>query len=267
VPLVRVKLNGESMLMALDTGASDLLLDQSAFRRCRVQPVGGRSTTFWCGARLAVSNASVQRLELGGYRIENCPAGVLNLGKWSLDVNPQGERVAGVIGLNLLQRFTPTLDYARQVLELRRPETPFTPGPNAQRVPFLLWGESELTVIGSLGQSRPMNLVVQTGIPGCGVGAPPEVFDEIGVRSSAMARLVKNAGRFLQGRPWNPVLVPTVTVGSLARDKVSGFSGALDASEMWRHGVRRDAILSGEFFSGQRLTIDWQKHELVVEDK
>ena len=267
IPLVRVKLNGQSVLMALDTGAGDLLVDESAYRRCAVRPVGGRSTTFWCGSRVAVSNAMVQQLQLGGYRVEGCPAGVLNLGKWSLEVNPQGERVAGVIGLELLRRFTPTLDYDRRTLELRRPGTAFTPAPDAQRVPFQIWGESELTVFGTLAQCRPMAFILQTGLPGCGVGAPPEVFDEIGVRSGAVARLVKNAGKFLQGRPWDPVVVPTVTVGPLARDRVAGFSGALESGEMWRHGVRRDAILSGEFFRGQRLTIDWQRHELVIEEK
>jgi hypothetical protein len=55
-------------------------------------------------------------------------------------------------------------------------------------------------------------------------------------------------------------------VGPLARDRVPGWSGALDAAEMWRHGVRRDALLGGEFFRDRRLTIDWQRHELVVEE-
>jgi hypothetical protein len=56
-------------------------------------------------------------------------------------------------------------------------------------------------------------------------------------------------------------------VGGLVRDKVAGWSGALDDAELWRHGVRRDAILSHDFFKGQRVTIDWERHELVVEGK
>ena len=53
--------------------------------------------SVWSGSRNVVSNGIVQRLELGGYRIENCPAGVINLGRWSLEANPQSERVAGII--------------------------------------------------------------------------------------------------------------------------------------------------------------------------
>jgi hypothetical protein len=49
------------------------------------------------------------------------------------------------------------------------------------------------------------------------------------------------------------------------RDRVPGWSGALDAAELWRHGVRRDALLGGEFFRGRRVTFDWEKRELLVE--
>src|SRR5207342_606839 len=48
-PLVRVKLEGQSVLMALDTGASVLLLDRSAARRVGVPLVGGEWSTFWLG--------------------------------------------------------------------------------------------------------------------------------------------------------------------------------------------------------------------------
>ena len=65
-------------------------------------------------------------------------------------LDPQAEPVAGVIGLGLLRQFTPTIDYAQQTLELRRPGRSYPVGPDAQRVPFELWGESELTVYGSL---------------------------------------------------------------------------------------------------------------------
>src|SRR5438552_2150584 len=135
--------------MALDTGSRDLIVDQSSSRVCDVKMMSLKTLVFWDGARVAVQNAVVQRLELGGLTLEDLPAGVVGLRKWSLEVNPQAEPVAGVIGLGLLRQFTPTLDYG----------------------------------------------------------------------------------------------------------------------ELWRNGVRRDGILSHDFFRGQRVTIDWERHELVVEGK
>jgi hypothetical protein len=265
VPLVRVKLNGKPVLMAIDTGSRDLLIDASAARLYQVQPVEGQSPVFWCGTRLAVRNALVQKLEIGGLTIQSLPAGVTALRKWSLQVHPRAEKVVGVLGLGFLKAFTPTLDYKAQTLTLRRGAATFKPDAGAQRVPFEIWGESELTVYGSISGGRRMAMVVQSGVPECGVGAPPEVFEEVGARSGLMSRAVKSAGTWLSGRPWLGLSVPTLSVGPIVEDKVAGWSGALDSAELWRHGVRRDALLSHDFFAGKRVTYDWSGHALVFE--
>jgi hypothetical protein len=267
VPLVRVRLNGRVMLMAIDTGASDVLIDDSAARLARVQPMAYDALTFWSGSRQAVRNAMVQNLMLGDLEIRNVPAGIISLRKWSLEVNPRGERVAGVIGLNVLRRFTPTLDYARQRLILRRDGAPWERPAGAQGVPFELWGENEITVHGSLAGGRSMAMVVQSGVPNCGVGAPREVMEEIGVKPGAVAKLVKGAGQWLQGVPWAPVTVPSVSVGPVVQSNVPGWQGALSSAEMWRHGVRRDALISHDFFRNKSVTIDWKNRELVFEEK
>jgi hypothetical protein len=265
VPLVRVKLNGQSVLMAIDTGAPGLLLDESAARRARVEVLPSQASTFWCGSRVATRNALVQRLDLGGIRVENVPAGTLPMRRWSLELNPQSEPVVGAIGLDVLRLFVPTLDFKDRRLVLRRLGRAVTPVAGERRVPFEMWGESELMVNGRLGGGRRMALVVQSGIPGCGVAAPEEVFEEIGVKAGMVARMVKGAGAWLQGRRWSAVVVPTVELGPIVRDKVPGWSGAFDSSEMWRHGVRRDGALSNDFFRDQRVTIDWETRELVFE--
>jgi hypothetical protein len=265
VPIVKAKLNGQSVLLAIDTGVTDLLLDLPAARRCGVPLMPEQLPVLWSGTHVAARAAVAQRLELGGLRIERVPAAVTPLRRWSLEVNPDGERVEGAIGLNLLARFTPTLDYHRCALVLQPAGTRIEAGPEAVRVPFELWGERELTVYGSLNAGRRMALMLETGVPACGVGAPAEVFEEIGVKPGAIARAVRSAGGWLQGRPWAAVQVATVAVGPLVKDKVNGWSGALDSAELWRDGVRRDGLLSSDFLSGRRVTIDWDRQELVIE--
>jgi hypothetical protein len=265
VPIVKAKLNGQNVLLAIDTGVADLILDPSAARRCNVPLMPEQMPVLWSGSHVAARPALVERLELGGLRIERVPAAATTLRRWSLEANPQGEHVDGVIGLNLLARFTPTLDYHKCALILQPAGSTITAGTRALRVPFELWGERELTVYGSLNSGRRMAMVLQTGVPGCGVGAPPEVFEEVGVLPGAIARAVRSAGTWLQGRPWASVRVATVTVGPIVRDKVDGWSGALDSAELWRHGVRRDALLSSDFLSGRRVTIDWERRQLVIE--
>ena len=102
-------------------------------------------------------------------------------------------------------------------------------------------------------------------LPACGVGAPRR-----GVRRDRrQARRDVAPGEGRRGMAAGPTLaavtVPTVTVGPVVGDKVPGWSGALDSAELWRHGVRRDAILAG-LLQGPRVTIDWGRRELIVEE-
>jgi len=92
------------------------------------------------------------------------------------------------------------------------------------------------------------------------------VFDELGVKPGLTASLAKS-GAWLRGSPWIGVTVPSVSVGQMVRERVPGWSGAMEYRELWRHGVRRDAILAGDFFRGRRLTIDWQELRLVIEQE
>jgi hypothetical protein len=265
VPIVKARINGQPVLLAVETGVADLVLDPSTARRCNVALMPEQAPLAWGATHVAARLAIVQQIALGGLRVGNVPAATASLRRWSLEANPEGELVGGLIGANLLARFTPTLDYRRCRLGLARRGAAVTFDPGAQRIPFELWGEREITVYGSIVTGRRMAMLLQTGLPGCGVGAPPEVFEEVGLKSGALSRTVRSAGALTGGQAWSSVLVPTVTVGPLVRDRLNGWSGALSVADLWRHGVRRDALLSSDFLRGQRVTVDWDRRELVFE--
>jgi hypothetical protein len=91
------------------------------------------------------------------------------------------------------------------------------------------------------------------------------VFDEVGVKSTALSRVFKGAGRFLGGQGWSQVVVPTMSVGQASATRVEGWSGVLDRAELWWHGVRRDALLSHNFLRRFRVTFDWSRQVMVLE--
>ena len=117
-PLLKVRLNGATVLMMVDTGTPGVLLDHAAFVRNAVTPVDGQRLTPWTGTRVAVRNAMIQKLEIGGVTISDVPAAVLSLHKLSLEVSPQGAEVAGVIGMSVLRRFDVSFDYRKRTFEL-----------------------------------------------------------------------------------------------------------------------------------------------------
>ena len=263
-PLVSVKLNGQSVLMAVDLGAGDLVLDDFVARQCKVQLLSASGQVPWDGLLVTARNAMVTRLDLGGVRIEAVPASVLPLRRWGLAVDPDGERIAGVIGSNVLRRFSPVFDFQGGRLELHPAGQKPVAAPGSPKVPFEIWGESEMMVYGSIEGGRRMGMLVTTAIPECGIAAPPEVFEELGVKPGAMSRMIKSSGTGLSGSTWAQ-LSASVTVGPISRDKVMGWSGAMASGELWRHGVRRDAEISEDFFRGYRVSVDWERRELLFE--
>jgi hypothetical protein len=251
--------------MAVDPGSAELLLDPQAARLAHVTLVGGERPVAWMGSRVAGHDALVSRLGLGHIELHDVPASVTNLHRYSLEVNPEGEALGGVIGLSVLERFGVTIDFRDQVLELR--PLGETPTAKAEIVPFERWGESELMVRGSLEGGRRMAFWLGTGLPEAAVGAPQATFDEAGVRAGKFANFVRGVGSMLSGTPWTQVMASTLAVGPVVRDHAEGWSGAMDPGEMWRHGMRRDGILGPRFFTGRRVTFDWARHELRFESR
>jgi hypothetical protein len=263
-PLVKVKLGGTQVLMMLDTGTPGLLLDPIAVRQYGVRQLAGQRLTPWDGTRVAVRNAIAPRLELAGVVWTNVPAGIIALRKLSLSVNPQSTPIVGVIGLSVLRSHDVTFDFQGRRLTMQPRGT--AKAILGTRVPFELWGEDELTVWGSLNGGRRMAMMLATGLPEAGVGAPEVVFDELGLKPGGVSKLVKGAGAWLGGRAWAQVNVPSLTLGSVAFDKQPAWSGAMEPIEMWRHGVRRDALLGPGILRGRKVTIDWTRRDLVFED-
>ncbi|HEX5632223.1 MAG TPA: aspartyl protease family protein, partial [Gemmatimonadales bacterium] len=262
-PLVRVKLNGTLVLMLVDTGTPGVLIDKLAATQRKVTLLPGQRLAVWGGTRVAVRNAKVARLEIGDVRLEGLPAGVMSLHKFSMEVNPQEEEIAGVIGLDVLRRFDVTMDFGKRRFELAplgsvRPQA-------ATKVPFESWGEGEVTVWGSMQGGRRMAMMLSTGLPGAGVGAPAAVFEEVGLKPGGLSKAMHGAGAWLNGSAWAPVGVPSLTLGALAFDKQPGWSGAMDPSELWRHGVRRDAVLGPGVLLKRRVTFDWTQRVLHFE--
>ncbi len=264
VPLVRAKLNGRDVVMAVDVGLADCLIDASTARLLKLPTLPAQRNVFWNGGHVATTTAWLRELEIGGMKLATVPAGVTSLRKYSLAVNPQAPLLGGVIGVNALRRLGVVMDWKKGQLELYRPGAMPAATPTAVRVPFEWWGESELMATGTLNGGRKMKLMLGTGLPG-GVGATQAVLDEVGVKPGTISRAVRNAGAVLQGHAWAQTTVNAAMIGSVACDKLTAWSGAFDAFEMWRHGVRRDALLGPEVWEKRRVTFDWEKCELRVE--
>ncbi len=266
VPCVRALVDGESVLLAIDTGVSCVLLDDGMTRRARLRVQNERTPLDWMGRTLTVTPANVHQLRIGRYTLADVPAAITDLRKYGLNLNPRSEPVVGVIGVQMLRAFLPTLDYRRNELVLRRANATWTPASNAIRVPFEIRGEADVFVRATLAGGRTMALQVHSGFPDCGVAAAEGVFNEVGLRAGSVSKVMGSASSWMQGNPWARVNVPAVTLGGVTESNVTGWSLRGDV-DLWRHGIRSDGYLSHDFLRGWRVTFDWTAHQMVFEPR
>ena len=79
VPLVKAKLNGQVVLVAVDLGANEMLIDPSAARLCRVTQLEGERSLVWLGGRVSARNGLLTSVTLGGVTVRNLPAAITSL--------------------------------------------------------------------------------------------------------------------------------------------------------------------------------------------
>lgn len=266
VPLVRVKVGNERLLFAIDTGTPGVLLDASAGRRLKARMLGGGGSLSWIGRDYVFEYGLVPELEIGGLRVENVPVRTLSLHKYSIAMHLHSETVSGVLGVDFLRAFSPTIDYKKMALILRRPSAAPTFGPAGapDALPFELWGEGELVVRARVASSRPLALWFASGFPECAIAAPAVTFAELRLKPNRAARVLKGEIAALQAQPWARVKVPSLVVGPMRSSAVEGWADALDEAALTRHGMRRDGALGHDAFKNARVTFDWDARVLRV---
>ena len=114
--VVEAKLDGQGpFAFILDTGGHDILTPDAA-AKLGLKPVGAGAGGGSGAGKVAEQYARVDRLEIGGLTMRNQPFTVIAL---PYDTVERGARpaLAGILGLELFERFAMRLDYRARTLE------------------------------------------------------------------------------------------------------------------------------------------------------
>src|SRR6185503_18977674 len=121
-PIVEARVNGQGpLLFILDTGGHDILTPAAA--KALGLPLRGAGFSLGAGEGSTPTRfTKVASVVLGAAEMTDQPFVVLqlDLGR-AMDFAGRPTAISGIIGLELFERFTVTLDYAAGRLELRLP--------------------------------------------------------------------------------------------------------------------------------------------------
>jgi Aspartyl protease/PDZ domain len=152
--LVGVKLNGEGPFrFILDTGGHSILSTEVAQR---LRLIGSHPTASGGigSGTIAVTRTTVARIDIGNAYIRNQPFKIMDIKNGF--GQSFGERIDGIVGVQLLMRFQVTIDYAGRLLTLSTEREPL-----ANAIPFTFIGDMPATSA-SLG-SRSTWFGIDTG--------------------------------------------------------------------------------------------------------
>jgi hypothetical protein len=179
-----------------------------------------------------------------------------------------GKRVDGIIGTILLRHFISTIDYPRSRLILRRKTKENqaeldreTRADGTIAVPFWMAGDHFMVAWGTVDQSQPVLLFVDTGLAGGGVTCAESLLKE-----AAIDLAEDQAGEGLGGGgkvKVVPFLVKELSLGAAKEHDVRGlFTGPFPLE--YSHGFRIGGIISHGFFRPYALTFDFAGMRLIL---
>jgi hypothetical protein len=170
--------------------------------------------------------------------------------------------LAGIVGTTLLSHFRSTIDFGGRTLQLAPRGGGENPPARATVLPFWLLGDHFITLEGTAAGTRTM-LIFDSGLamPGGAFVPSASLLEELGVRPGGASVTGVGGGRVTV----TPFRFSRLELGPLARTDVVSVAGAFPATLERRFGVRIGGLVSHGFFTGQKVTLDFDRMELIVE--
>jgi hypothetical protein len=267
LPLLRVRVNGSKEVnFFIDTGAAEVVLDTQFAKQVGAKIYGDETGRFAGGRRAAYQHGRVDSLKLADVTLSNLPVHIMDTRRFAGVFG--GKRVDGIIGTILLRHFISTIDYpgGRLLLQQKTKENQARLDREALQsgtivVPFWMAGDHFMVAWGTLDQSNPVLLFVDTGLAGGGVTCAESLLKE-----AAIDLAEDQAGEGLGGGgkvKVVPFLVKELSLGAAKEHDVRGlFTGPFPLE--YAHGFRIGGIISHGFFRPYALTFDFAGMRLIL---
>jgi len=268
LPVVRVRVNhGEEVFFLIDTGGSELILDPAFAKQVGAERFGSETGTFAGGSTTSYEHGRVERVTLGAFEVRNVPVHLLDTTRLSRAAG--GKPVKGILGTVLLYHFLPTIDYRRGRLELRRltdhssrPVEAASEADGRISVPFWLAGDHFIVARGSVNGGESCLMLVDTGLAGNAFTCPESTLERAGIElKGPSSEGVGGAGPVRV----TPFLLKELSLGPAVRRHMPGVFGPFPASLEHGLGFRLGGLISHAFFRSYRVTFDFVRMSLNLE--
>jgi hypothetical protein len=248
---VPVYLNGHGpFVFELDNGGH-FILDSETAKKLGLVPKGAFSSTGAGNAVARVGFVRVHELRIGEALVSDQPAKVRSFGFNANDRGSQPAR-AGILGLELFERFTVGIDRQRKVVSLRLRNTPY---PRPAGSPLPVFFDDDAPLVQGEVQGYPGALMLDTGNAGA------TIVEDVWAQNNSLAKqfdsgLFDGEVRYSKG---NVMVGPARLVG----ETLSYYGPAARGSEHTRSVA---AILGEPLLSRFNTVYDYSRNLVFMDE-
>ena len=269
-PIIPVKINNskETLRFVLDTGSGISVVSEETAEKMGLKPVarGGKARAVGGVGKFDIVYGFINTLEIGEAKINKIPVYIRKF-------YHNEYKVDGYIGINLLSKYLTTIDYPNNhfsLVKLRKDDDEQTERKSAQNgindssVPLRITSSGFLSgAVRFDGVPEYLNFVIDTG-------ASVSVVNQNVVEFYQLTRFAETALLRVYGAAGitenvTALILPRVNFGANTQNKIQ--AAVLDLSSINEtSGFQQDGILGGNFFRNYRITFDFRKNRLFLED-
>jgi hypothetical protein len=260
LPIVEVRIGGRGPYrFYIDSGAAEVFVDSKLASELGLAGFGQVPGLFPGGETRLVAVVRLPSIEVGGVKVEDLPGNAMDLSPAAAQL---GGEVHGILGLHVLMRFTPTIDYRGGALVLRERNRVWNlPG---ARLPFVMVGDHYVLTRGTLNGVGVL-WFVDTGLAGeVPIAATGSALAASGVRVGTGKVLGQGGGG--GSHILRTFVAERATAGPIVRERVPGLTDVMPGALERRFRVRIGGMLGHGFFRRGALTFDFREMVLRYEE-
>jgi predicted aspartyl protease len=264
--LVSVIVNGHQAWFGIDTGSPFSAVD---LRQARFLGLTAITGSVHLPKRVEVNSreapvARINQLTVGSDNLGSGPVVLIDLHGFPEFRRGGASRLemAGIIGLDILQKYRAIIDYQnhRLLLELPGEASAAIVGSASahHKIPMRLTKSGALEVTGQVG-TRPYGFIVDTGSAGSVVPLEVAVDNRLSVRWSKLVSRMVNFAPSLVGR----ATIPTWRLGDYSLGRSSAYVTAMPA---WSGDLQHPfgGLIGNDFFLSRNAIIDVEHRIIYV---
>lgn len=241
----------------MDTGATTIVVSNELADALAL-PRGEKQDGRGAAGKMTLVESRLPSLTVGQQTLDSLPVSVTDL---SFLGRAMGEQVDGALGHSFLRHFVLTLDYATNVLTLRRPVGDMERALDQREIAFRSANAEDPLVVVPIfvNEKGPYDFALDTGASRTVISL--ELAAEFGLTTEKISQMTAGGGNGTVSR----VQLSSLAIGAARQENLAAAASDFLTQLNAELGSKLHGIVGYDFLRHYRVTLDYPREALTLE--